>query len=319
MKKESLNIFDLGDFEEKALAVFRYQIANNAIYQNYCNLLGVKKEKVQSIKDIPFLPISFFKSQEIKSFKGDYEQLFLSSGTTQMERSKHYVRDLSFYHQVCRKNFEHFYGALEDYQILCYLPSYHANPNSSLLSMCNYFFEIARPGSGFYYQRPDELMEKLRASDTKTILFGVSYALLDLIELYPELPSFKGIIMETGGMKGRRKEMIRSQLHQLISEAFKVPVIHSEYGMSELMSQAYSLGSEVFNTPPWMRFFLRDPYDALSLTDKKRGALNIIDLANIDSCAFIATEDLAEKQDSGYKILGRMDYADIRGCNLLIS
>lgn len=318
MNFQYFDIQNESEFEQLALQAFQFQYINNETYKNYCDLIRVKYNDVKKLAHIPFLPISFFKSHQLKAFKETEEQLFLSSGTSMQNRSHHYIKELNQYHLNCLKNFEHFYGPISDYKILCYLPSYHDNPNSSLLSMCDYFFKHAKKESGFYYQKVQELIEILNNADEKTILLGVSYALLDLIELLPPHFKFKGIIMETGGMKGKRKEMIREELHQIFKSGFQVNHIHSEYGMSELLSQAYSDGNGLFQTPPWMKLYLRDPYDPLSLSHKKRGALNIIDLANYYSCPFIATDDLAEKEGKAYKILGRLDDADIRGCNLLI-
>lgn len=311
------------DFEALALEIFRYQFVNNEVYQQFCRLLGREPGQVTSLEQIPFLPIEFFKSHKLLSSKDPVEMVFTSSGTTGSSTSRHLVTDLSIYEESFRKGFEKFYGDISEYAILALLPSYLERKGSSLIYMVQDLIE--RSGnrhSGFYLNDLKELKQKLIALDAagqKVLLIGVSFALLDLVESF----SFKlqnSIVMETGGMKGRRKEMIREELHLVLSKGFGVEKIHSEYGMTELLSQAYSNGDGIFECPPWMKILARDPEDALQfLPQGKTGGLNIIDLANINSCSFIATQDLGKVLPDGrLEILGRFDNSDIRGCNLLL-
>ncbi|WP_299528175.1 acyl transferase [uncultured Lutibacter sp.] len=320
------NIFDINtnhDFEKITLEIFQFQAENCPIYRDFLNLLKVDVKSVKSIYQIPFLPIQFFKSHQIISSKEPVQRVFLSSGTTGNTQSKHFVTDLSLYEKSFTKGFENFYGPIEDYTVLALLPSYLERDGSSLIYMVNDFIEKSnKPKSGFYLNNLEELHKNLIELDKKgekVLLIGVSFALLDLIETF----NFKlknTIIMETGGMKGRRKELIREELHQVLCNGFGVEKIHSEYGMTELLSQGYSKGNGIFECPPWMKILTRDTEDALTiLPEGKSGGINVIDLANINSCSFIATQDLGKTYKNGmFEVLGRFDDSDIRGCNLMV-
>ena len=306
-----------------ALKVFRFQYENNLVYREFCDFLKTDVQKVKTIQQIPFLPIQFFKSHEVVSNFNPIQTTFTSSGTTGMVTSKHLVTDVSIYEESYRKGFSQFYGNIEDYVVLALLPSYLEREGSSLIHMVDDLIQLSNhPESGFYLHNYDELIEKiiqLDQSGQNVILIGVTYALLDLIEKQ----SFQlenTIIMETGGMKGKRKEMIREELHQQLCNGFGVKSIHSEYGMTELLSQAYSLGEGIFECPSWMQISIRDTEDALSyVREGKTGGINVIDLANINSCSFIATQDLGKKYSNGsFEVLGRFDHSDIRGCNLMV-
>jgi len=311
------------DFEKAALRVFQHQYINCKIYQRFCNLLGVTKSSIKNSRDIPFLPIEFFKQEKIVSSPSNIQQIFTSSGTTGSITSKHYVTNLNIYESSFRKGFQHFYGDIRDYTILALLPSYLEREGSSLVYMADKLIkESQEPKSGFYLDQTEKLvtmLKQLTKQGKKVLLIGVSFALLDLVENYDISLNKDTIIMETGGMKGRRKEMIRGQLHQILKKGFGVSKIHSEYGMTELLSQAYSKGNGIFYCPPWMKVSTRDTEDALTpLPSNKTGGVNIIDLANINSCSFIATQDLGKTYDNGsFEILGRFDHSDIRGCNLM--
>lgn len=321
--KDIFSISTPSEFNVLALETFRFQYANNPVYHQFCNLLNKDPEKIDVVEKIPFLPIEFFKTHSVLSSTKPTEITFTSSGTTGQQTSKHLVSDLSVYEESFRESFRKFYGNIEDYAVLALLPSYLEREGSSLIYMVDDLIKNSNnPHSGFYLHDLNDLKEKLNLLEKqgqKTLLIGVSFALLDLAEDF----NFKlknTIVMETGGMKGRRKEMIRAELHNILQKAFGLEKIHSEYGMTELLSQAYSKGNGVFECPPWMKILIRDPEDALSLLPSgKSGGINVIDLANINSCSFIATQDLGK--DMGAEktaILGRFDNSDIRGCNLMI-
>ena len=310
-------------FDKMALKVFRFQYENNLVYREFCDFLKTDVQKVKTIQQIPFLPIQFFKSHSVVSNSNPIQTTFTSSGTTGMVTSKHLVTDVSIYEESYRKGFSQFYGNIEDYVVLALLPSYLEREGSSLIHMVDDLIQLSNhPESGFYLHNYDELIEKiiqLDQSGQNIILIGVTYALLDLVEKR----SFQlenTIIMETGGMKGKRKEMIREELHYQLCQGFGVKTIHSEYGMTELLSQAYSLGNGVFECPSWMQILVRDTEDALTyVREGKTGGINVIDLANINSCSFIATQDLGKIYPNGsYEVLGRFDHSDIRGCNLMV-
>lgn len=311
------------EFEKIALKVFRFQFDNNLVYHKFCTLLNKNKENVKSLIEIPFLPIQFFKSHKVLSSSETIQATFTSSGTTGMTTSKHLVTDISLYEKSYRNGFSEFYGNIEGYCILALLPSYLEREGSSLIHMVDDLIESSNhPDSGFYLNNYTELISKLVELDDSgqnVILIGVTYALLDLIEIH-QFQLKNTIIMETGGMKGKRKEIIREELHEILCEGFGVPVIHSEYGMTELLSQAYSLGNGVFECPNWMQILIRDTEDALSyVKEGKTGGINVIDLANINSCSFIATQDLGKKNPNySFEVLGRFDNSDIRGCNLMV-
>ena len=310
-------------FEKMALKVFRFQYENNPVYQEFCNFLKVEKGNVKSLEQIPFLPIQFFKSHEVLSNSIPIQETFVSSGTTGMITSKHLVTDVSLYESSYKNAFSEFYGNIEDYAVLALLPSYLEREGSSLIYMVKDLIALSNNGnSGFYLNDYDALIVKLSdldASGQNVLLIGVTYALLDLIEKQ-NFQLKNTIIMETGGMKGKRKEMIREELHEILCNGFGVTSIHSEYGMTELLSQAYSLGDGIFECPNWMSILIRDTEDALTyVTTGKTGGINIIDLANINSCSFIATQDLGKKYpNNSFEVLGRFDNSDIRGCNLMV-
>jgi phenylacetate-coenzyme A ligase PaaK-like adenylate-forming protein len=323
---ENTNIFTISSqkqFEKIALKVFRFQYENNLVYQEFCNLMKTDVSKVKTLEKIPFLPIQFFKSHEVVSNTNRVQETFTSSGTTGMITSKHLVTDITLYQESYRKGFSQFYGNITDYVILALLPSYLERQGSSLIYMVeDLIASTNNPDSGFYLNNHEELTQKLivlEKSGQNTILIGVTFALLDLVEKN-QFQLENTIIMETGGMKGRRKEMIREELHEQLCKGFGVSAIHSEYGMTELLSQAYSLGDGVFECPSWMQVLLRDPEDALTyVKDGKTGGINVIDLANINSCSFIATQDLGKKNpNNSFEVLGRFDNSDIRGCNLMV-
>ncbi len=322
LEKEIFNINTSEDFERLAIKVFQYQYENIKVYRDFCELLNVNTTQVKSIKDIPFLPIQFFKSHKIIANHLTEETIFTSSGTTGSINSKHYVPDLKLYEESFLKAFNIQYGNPKDYTFLALLPSYLEREGSSLIYMAQKLIDGSNStDSGFYLYEMQALLKKLEALDASgknTILIGVSYALLDLIELH-RFKLKNTIVMETGGMKGRRKEMIKEELHEILKKGFGVAHIHSEYGMTELLSQAYSSGNGIFKCPPWMKVLTRDPEDALSYTNEKTGGINVIDLANLYSCAFIATQDLGKTYTNGtFEVLGRFDSSDIRGCNLMV-
>jgi len=323
MQESIFNIQNEENFTRVALEVFRHQFKNNKVYRSFCDLLYVHPSDVTKVEQIPFLPIQFFKIKKVLSSLDEVKETFTSSGTTGSIASKHFVTDIKFYKESYLKAFAHFYGDIEDYVVLALLPNYLERNGSSLVFMVDdLIVKSKNPESGFYLNNIDELANKLIILDKKgqkILLIGVSFALLDLIEKH-QFNLNNTIVMETGGMKGRRKELIRNELHQLLQEGFKVDEIHSEYGMTELLSQAYSKGKGVFETPSWMRILTRDTEDALSiLPTGKPGGINIIDLANYNSCSFIATQDLGKvHQNKSFEIIGRFDNSDIRGCNLMV-
>ena len=310
-------------FEKIALKIFRFQHENNLVYRKFCDFRKIEVQKIKSLEQIPFLPIQFFKSHEVVSNQNPIQQTFTSSGTTGMITSKHLVTDILLYEESYNKGFSEFYGNIEDYVILALLPSYLERVGSSLIYMFQDLIQKTNnPESGFYLNNYSELIQKLIQLDNSgqnVILIGVTYALLDLIEMQ-KFDLKNTVIMETGGMKGKRKEMIREELHSELCAGFGVSSIHSEYGMTELLSQAYSLGNGVFECPQWMQVHIRDTEDALHyLTNGKTGGINVIDLTNINSCSFIATQDLGKKNpNNSFEILGRFDNSDIRGCNLMV-
>jgi hypothetical protein len=316
-------IFDLtpDGFTQHALQLFEYQYKNNNVYHQYVNALGRMPASVKNITDIPFLPVRFFKSHTVKT--GDFipEQVFESSGTTTTINSNHYVKSLDLYRKSFRRGFEYFYGHPEKWCIIGLLPAYLERPNSSLVTMVDDLIQQSKhPMSGFYLYNYDELaqtLQLLEAAGTKTLLIGVTFALLDFAAAHP-MPLKHTVVMETGGMKGRKREMIREEVHALLQQAFQIQQIHSEYGMSELLSQGYSKGEGVFDTVPWMKVLVREMEDPLTVSLSGKGLINVIDFANRDSCAFIATDDVGKLEENGsFEVNGRVDHSDLRGCSLL--
>ena len=314
--------FSEDEFNEKSLEVFRFQAKFNAVYGKFLEHLRVEPNRISKVDDIPFLPIELFKSHKIVVGENHPNTLvFSSSGTSGMTPSKHFVAKPDLYHKSFLKAFERFYGSPEDYRILALLPSYLEREGSSLIYMVNSLIEKSKHrASGFFLDNRNKLRKLLsEPTDRKTLLIGVSFALLDLVEEEP-IDLKNTIVMETGGMKGRRKEITRKELHRTLCKGFGVEAIHSEYGMTELLSQAYSKGHAHFRCPPWMKILIRDAQDPFSkVSNGKSGGINVIDLANLYSCSFIATSDLGKlHQDGTFEVLGRMDYSDMRGCNLMV-
>lgn len=325
MREPDKNIFSISsdeDFIKKALEIFMFQAVHNPIYSNYIKSLGIDFHKIDNVQDIPFLPIQFFKEHKIKTTAFQEELVFYSSGTSGMSRSKHLIRDTGLYEDCFNNCFRLFYDDPANYAILALLPSYSDRDTSSLVFMVDRLIKQSRyKESGFYSDDPGKLHEviiSLKEQGAGIILIGVSFALLDLFEKY-KIDLSGQIIMETGGMKGRRKEMVREEMHSILKEGFNVDSVHSEYGMTELLSQAYSDGDGLFSSPPWMKILIRDTLDPFSILPPGRtGGVNIIDLANIYSCSFIETSDLGIlHDDASFEITGRFDNSDIRGCNLL--
>lgn len=320
----SLNIASAAEFSERALEVFRFQYQNNSIYRHWSQLLNVSPQAVDCIEKIPFLPIEFFKLQQVVSsaiHPGTI--IFTSSSTTSQTPSRHYVNSPALYEQSFMQAFKLFYGEPSDYCVLALLPNYLQRTGSSLVYMCNRLIhESGHPASGFFLDNIAQLsqvIKRLKQEGQKTLLIGVSYALMDLCDLGIELNEDFSV-METGGMKGTRKELLKPELHEYLQNGFKISTIHSEYGMTELLSQAYSKAGGVFHCPPWMNVMVRELNDPLSLRkDFKTGGLNVIDLANLHSCSFIATKDLGRlNPDGGFEIMGRYNNSDVRGCNLMM-
>jgi len=319
-------IFDIknhSEFKKQCLDIYNFQYENNMVYQNYCNMICEDPTDVNEINKIPFLPISFFKTKKILS-TDNFEKVFYSSGTTTNSRSKHFISSLKLYQKSFINNFKLNYSDITQYTILALLPNYYDNKDSSLIYMIEKLIKLSKSKeSGFFLDDYINLSKKLIELDTKkerkTILIGVPYALLDMID-FNQFQLNNTIIMETGGMKGRREEMVRTELHEKLKRGFGVSKIHSEYGMTELLSQAYSKGDGVFKTPSWMKVIIRDINDAQNLDfNKKSGAINIIDLANYNSCSFIATDDMGKYiNNDEFELIGRVDNSDIRGCNLLV-
>ncbi len=314
------------DFNVVALKVFRYQAEQNKVYKRFLELIGCKVAEVEHYSEVPFLPIQFFKSLDVITGNAPVEKVFKSSGTTATGRSRHLVTDWEVYRTSFTRGWEYFYGDIENYVVLALLPNYLEQGESSLVYMVDNLMRLSNDKRSGYcldsLENTARLLNDLsQQKDKKVLLIGVSYALLDLIEQFDFELGNNVVIMETGGMKGRRKELTKAELHRVLKKGFGVDAIHSEYGMTELLSQAYSKGNGIFETPPWMRVLVRDVNDPLSFRNKKKsGGINVIDLANVNSCSFIATQDLGKLYEGNkFEILGRFDYSDVRGCNLLIS
>jgi hypothetical protein len=316
------NIFEESiSFGEKSIEVFHYQYANNIVYKNWCDALNINVSAVSKINDIPFLPVIFFKTHQVICGDAIYDTVFESSGTAQTINSKHFVKDVSIYKKSFIKAFELFYGDIKDWRIIALLPSYLERNNSSLVMMADELIKLsANSESGFYLYDHDKLhheLQRLETENNKTLLLGVTYALLDFAEKFP-MRLNNTIVMETGGMKGRREEMTRQQIHTILEKNWGVEKIHSEYGMTELLSQAYSKGDGRFFCPPSMKVLVRDEEDPLQVKKSGKGVINIVDLANVYSCSFIATDDAGiVNEDGSFEVHGRLDDADIRGCSLL--
>lgn len=311
-----------GQFNEKALELFRFQYQNNTLYRDYANHFAANPASVKELNQIPFLPVSFFKSRKVATGVFTPEIIFESSGTTGQATARHYVKHLGLYRESCVKGFEFFYGSIGNYCILGLLPAYLERTGSSLVWMADEWMRIGKhPENGFYlyeFEKLRDILLKLESRKQRTLLIGVSFALMDFAEKYTMQLS-NTIVMETGGMKGRREEITRLELHQLLKEKLGVNRIHSEYGMTELLSQAYSTGEGRYQPVPWMKMLLRDEDDPLTIRESGEGLLNIIDLANRYSCSFISTDDVAKlSEDGSFEILGRMDNSDIRGCSLMV-
>lgn len=312
------------EFNALAIDIFHYQYERLPIYRQFVDGLHTDVQRISELKQIPFLPISFFKSHRMILNGLDEQLVFESSGTTGMNSSRHYVADFNLYEESFSRSFRLFFGDLSQYCIFALLPSYLERGNSSLVYMVERMrWKSDQSFGGFYLHELAQLADSLNKAareGKKIILFGVTYALLDLAEQFPlKLPDL--IIFETGGMKGRKKEITRMELHHLLCEGFGVERIYSEYGMTELLSQAWSRGDGIFDCPPWMNILIRDPNDPLEMLDNgKAGGINVIDLANLYSCSFIATQDLGKKVgENSFEVLGRFDDSDIRGCSLLVS
>lgn len=317
------NISSEKEFNELALEIFRFQYENVTIYRHYIQLINKNISEINEVTQIPFIPISFFKTHNIHSKNSSFEKVFKSSGTTGEIQSNHFIQRLSIYEKSLTTCFELFYGNVKDYVIFALMPSASENETSSLAYMASkLILSTKNNDSGFYLGKEKELINKIelyKNTDKRLLLLGLTYALLDFAENYePDLNNV--IVMETGGMKGKRQELTKAELHKNLCAHFNISTIHSEYGMTELLSQAYSLGKGIFFCPPWMKAFIRDANDPFCLlNNNKTGGINIIDLANINSCSFIATDDQGKiNDDNSFEILGRLDNSDIRGCNLML-
>jgi hypothetical protein len=317
-------VFELKEhgFEDLALEIFRFQSEHCIVYREYLQALKVNPEGINKIEQIPFLPVRFFKSHAIQTTTFEPAIVFESSGTTGIVNSRHRVKDLSLYEKSFTKGFEMTYGPVNEWCILGLLPSYLERRNSSLVYMVEKLIQLSKhPQSGFYLDEFEKLfavLNELENAKQKTLLIGVTFGLLDFAEKYT-MPLRHTVIMETGGMKGRREEMIREEVHSILMKSFSLDHIHSEYGMTELLSQAYSKGDGVFNCPPWMKVLVRDEEDPFIVKKAGTGTINIIDLVNLYSCSFIATDDVGKINLNGsFEVLGRIDGSDLRGCSLMV-
>ncbi len=316
-------------FEALSLEIFRFQYQHNPVYGQYVDALQVKPGEVQKLADIPFLPIRFFKSHAVTTTGFTPELVFESSGTTGSINSKHLVKDALVYEESFTRAFRQFYGEINDWCVIGLLPAYLERQGSSLVYMVDKLVKNSRhPQSGFYlydFEKLQQVLLQLESQGQQVLLIGVTFALLDFAQQYPT-PLQHTVMMETGGMKGRREELIRPQVHEILQQAFGLPAIHAEYGMTELLSQAYSKGNGLFSCPPWMKVLIREEEDPLAIRSVKEikqkpvsGAINIIDLANIYSCSFIATDDAGQLEaDGSFRVMGRLDNSDIRGCSLMV-
>jgi phenylacetate-coenzyme A ligase PaaK-like adenylate-forming protein len=311
------------EFPRLALNIFNFQYLNNDIYRSYTDALGIHPKSIKKPAEIPFLPIGFYKTHTIQTTAFSPEIIFESSGTTHTTKSLHYVKKSLVYRRSFTEGFEKFYGSVKDWCIIGLLPSYLERTRSSLVYMVEELIKMgSHEKSGFYlhdHERLFEVLQQLEKRQQKTLLIGVSFALLDFSKKF-RMKLKHTLVMETGGMKGKRKEIVRPELHQLLKESFGVKSIHSEYGMTELLSQAYSKSNGIFESPPWMRVLVRDEDDPFDVRENGAGILNFIDLANVYSCSFIATDDAGKVSPDGkFEVLGRVDNSDLRGCNLLVT
>jgi hypothetical protein len=324
IEKRIFSISNEAEFEEVAFEIFQLQYKNCIPYRDYVNFLGVDTKKIEKCFQIPFFPIEFFKNHKIKHKDYNEATVFYSSGTTGVNQSKHFVVDENLYKRSFINAFEIFYGNIRDYCFLALLPGYLEREGSSLIYMVNELMKISKhPNNGFYLNEYEDLKKNiqfLKQKGEKYMVFGVTYALLDFAEKF-SIDLSDGIVMVTGGMKGRRQELTSKEVNSLLIDSFNLDFVHSEYGMTELLSQAYSKGGGLFSAPKWMKIQIRDTYDPFSyLPNGKSGGINVIDLANIYSCSFIETKDLGKINKNGqFEVLGRFDNSDIRGCNLLVN
>lgn len=321
--EDKVFLTDEAGFGQLALELFRFQYEQNPVYREYVNALQIVGADVKRVEDIPFLPIQFFKTRDVRTTGFEPEAVFMSSGTTQTINSRHAVRSLVLYRESFMRAFELFYGPVKEWCIIGLLPSYLERSNSSLVVMADELIrQSSHPQSGFYlyeHEKLAQVLQQLEANGQKTLLIGVTFGLLDFAEKFP-MPLRHTIIMETGGMKGRREEMTRQEVHDILKTAFGLPSIHSEYGMTELLSQGYSKGEGIFHTPSWMKIRVRQEDDPLDVRMSGTGIINVIDLANIYSCCFIATEDVGRVyEDGSFEVQGRVDNSDIRGCSLMVA
>lgn len=330
VNKMKQNIFDINtesDFQAACLETFLYQYDNVDVYKRFVDYLNIDPSSIKEVNDIPFLPIEMFKNHLVLNKNSQAENYFQSSGTTQMNRSKHYIADFSLYEESIYKSFEEFIGKPEDYIFLGLLPNYSENTHSSLIYMVDFLMKKSnKEENGYFLYNHQELFNLLQTlTDKKVILFGVSFALLDFLDFCDSNAQTIKLsnaltVIETGGMKGRKEEMTKDELLKIFTQGFKTEKIYSEYSMTELLSQAYSLGENIYKSPNWMRILIRNTEDPFSYVEEGRtGAINIIDLANRNSCAFIATQDLGRSENATFQVLGRIDHSDIRGCSLLVS
>jgi len=320
--ENSIFLTQENNFEETALRIFRNQFANNPVYKKYIEELHLDWRQISSLSQVPFIPVNFFKTQKIKTTDFKESMFFESSGTTKTNNSRHFINDISLYKQSFVEGFEKFYGEPEHWCVIGLLPSYLERKNSSLVFMVDALIKMSRhPKSNFYLHDFEQLsiaLKELEKAKQKTLLIGVTYALLDFAEKYP-MSLNHTVVMETGGMKGKRKEITRKEVHDFLKKQFELSAVHSEYGMTELLSQAYSKNNGIFECPPWMKVLVRNEDDPFDIAYTGPGIVNIIDLANIYSCSFIASDDAGRVFENGnFEISGRIDGSDLRGCNLLV-
>ena len=320
-KKKIFEISNKQEFEKLALELFNYQINNNKFYKKYCDLLGFNTNTIKAIEDIPFLPIEFFKTEKILCNNIHHSHIFYSSGTSSEVKSKHYIDDIKFYEKNSAYCFKKFWGNIDDYIFFCLTPNKNEAPNSSLVHMCDFFIKSSnKTASGFYLNNYEKLkveIQKAQRNKSQFILIGLSFAILDLAEKN-KFDLAGGQLIETGGMKNKKKEMVRENLYDILKEKFNLNSIQSEYGMTELLSQSYSYKNGEFESPPWKKILIREITNPLKINNATTGGINIIDLSNIHSCAFIATSDYGKISNNKFKVLGRLQNSSMRGCNTML-